>query len=165
MKTETSTLKRALLLAFDSISLQRGQDSGRTEIRVVEVHPNDVLRNPHDSELNDLVFYCQWDSKVNGSMPFAFACEYRSPYSVDLITAERQVKLLRRVHKAEFPVQPTTFGQYCVLLARLLNIELLVKEVQHSGDSYTENQHSLLPISQAQPIIDHAIQQAQSDQR
>jgi hypothetical protein len=161
MKDEKK-VTHAIYLGLESIKRDRIDDgSGRAELRIVEVNTETKeIRNGLDSEFNDLVLYCQWNGKF-GAEPFAFTAEYRDAYIVGLSRAKQMVKMLKRVEKVEgkFPVIPTTFGQWCVLLGRGLGLTMLAKQVSGSG-SYSDMEHRFFRMNEAQYIVDTAIDKA-----
>jgi hypothetical protein len=137
---------------------ENGFNSGIAEMGVVEINENGQIRNVGvDSMLDSLTFYCQWNEKI-GSEPFAFEVYVDAPRA-DLQRAELALKVLKKARRVEkaFPVHPTTFGQWAVLMARGLGITKLVKLVGGSGMSFDDNDHRTFSLTEAQHIIDSAI--------
>ncbi len=90
--------------------------------------------------------------------PFAYSCEYRGVYSVGLREAERMIRVLRKIAKAEdkFLVRPTTFGQYVSMLARSLGITEVVQDGQGNG-WHDETEHVFWQLKDCQYVIDAQI--------
>lgn len=148
----------ALYLGMKSIRPEQGTNSGHAELGVVEITESGQLRNPEmGTAFDDLTFYCQWNEKF-GADPFAFEV-YVDANRADLHRAETAVKVLRKARKVEksFPVHPTTFGQWCVLMARGLGVTKLVKCVGGSGMCFADNEHRTFSLTEAQHVIDAAI--------
>jgi len=154
----------ALYLGMKSIEAERNGNAGHAEFGVVEVGGNGEIRNPETgNQFNDLNFRCQWSERMGD--PFAFALHYSMSF-IELADAERMAKLLKKAWRVErkFSVNPTTFGQWCVLMAKGLGITKLVKLVTSNGPSFSDNEHRTFSIKEAQNVIDAAIAESRKSE-
>ena len=157
----------ALYINAETIRCERDL-SGRALVRIVAVGEDRKIRNAIDTEFDNLALYCQWTDGLNDGKPFAFTVEYRDVYSVDASRAKRMVKLFRKLERVEknMVVQPTTFGQFCVLMARGLGLTELVKRVD-GQDKYVgmdEGDYRHFSLTEAQYVIDQAIVGVEKEQ-
>ena len=135
-------------------------------IGIVRIMETGQIRNPSDHPFTDAQFYVQWNGEDDATRPehtYAWSLNYANVYSVDLDKAERMVKFLRKVEKAESktPIRPTTFGQYVTLMASALGITKLVKPSSaNAGWDYDSGNDSVYPVSDAQYAIDSMIADA-----
>jgi len=141
-----------------------GTARGTMEVSVVKLE-NGKVRNDSHGPFDDLVFRCTWSEKLDDGRPYAWEVEYRQVYAVDLANAERMLKVLRKLHRAKLPLQPATFGQYAVLMARVLGIGKLVQCTEKWGSMYTEMEHRVDDISMAQGVLDRTISEAYRKQK
>jgi hypothetical protein len=141
-----------------------GRACGRAELYVVKIGEKDEITNDSYGPFNDLAFYCQWNEKMEEGKPFAWAVEYRKVYTVDFSNCERMLKVLRKARAVKYPVDPTTFGQFCALMARHLGITKFVVCRESFGSSYADKRHSIFDIRDAQHVIDRAIREAYEKQ-
>lgn len=145
-------------LLLGSKSITQDRDFRRMTITVVTVE-NGKVRNPGtDSPFDDLVFTCQWDAAKPSERTYGWSVQYSDVYFVDLPEAERMVKMLKKISKLEFPVNPLSFGQYVVLIAERIGIAALVQERTHRGSNYSDNTYATLELRQGAWAIDDAIQ-------
>jgi len=153
----------ALYLGSKGIEAERNDNAGHAELGVVEVRETGEIRNPETgNQFNDLVFRCQYERMGD---PFAFALHY-SMSCIELADAERMAKLLKKARRVErkFPVNPTTFGQWCSLMARGLGVTRLVKQVSGCGPSFADNEHRTFSIVEAQHVIDSVIAESRKSE-
>jgi hypothetical protein len=151
----------ALYMGMKSIEAERGGNAGH--LGVVEINESGTIRNPETGHaFNDLNFRCQWHEKMGET--FAWRVDYDTS-RVELADAERMAKLLRKAWRVErkFSVNPTTFGQFCVLMAKGLGITKLVKRVGGYGLSFADNEHRTFSIVEAQGVIDSAIAESRTE--
>ena len=157
METKKDKKVYALYFGPKGIEPERNGNAGHAELGVVEITETGAIRNPETGHaFNDLNFRCQWNERMGD--PFAFALHYSMSF-IELADAERMAKLLKKAWRVErkFSVNPTTFGQWCVLMAKGLGITKLVKHVSGGGPSFAENQYRTFSIKEAQHVIDSAI--------
>ncbi len=133
------------------------------EYGIVTIDAQSRVRNcsdlyPETADFYDLRFRCQVSKGIDELKPFAYSCEYRGVYSVGLREAERMIRVLRKIAKAEdkFLVRPTTFGQYVSMLARALGITEVVQDGQGNG-WHDETEHVFWKLSDCQYVIDAQI--------
>jgi hypothetical protein len=135
---------------------------GVATLRFVVIDKDGQIRNGIDGWTNDLIARAQWnlDKVSEGVRTYGWELEYRAPFAVDLRRAEQMVKTLRRIAKADasLPIRATTFGQWVVLICRALGVKTLVVAKSDGGWSYSENQHHIGDITDAQSRIDNAIE-------
>ena len=163
---ETTKGKKVYALYFGpkGIEPERNGNAGHAELGVVEITETRAIRNPEIGHpFNDLKFRCQWHVRMGD--PFAFALHYSMSF-IELGDAERMAKLLKKAWRVErkFSVNPTTFGQWCVLTAKGLGITKLVKHVSGSGPSFADNEYRTFSIKEAQHVIDAAISESRKSE-
>jgi hypothetical protein len=152
--------------------------TGAMEIATVDLAFNLIERKQGEYEIkgshswdlfNDMSLHCQvsW-SYTNGFQSYAWGARYRGWQSIELRDAERMLRTLKMVAKAEekFPIRPANFSQYVVMVCRGLKIQkalvfhspevekrtgvkFRVQDVKEAGDElarrFAEFKESVLP--------------------
>lgn len=154
----------ALYFPHDDKSVVSLHDQcGTVAFKFVVIGEDGKIRNGLDQWMGDLTVRCQWNTdRVCETAPhtYAWEIEYRDVYAVDLRRAEIMTKTLKRIAKAEaaLPIRPTTFGQWAVLMCKALGIDEIVAAKNAGGWSYSETEHHIGEIAEAQWRIDNAIE-------
>lgn len=151
---------------------------------VVEVHPSEgetwreavgdprvfmdrVIRNPdYRSPLSSLQVYSQGSGgEWRGRGVYAWAVEYRSPYTVDLERAEAMVKQLRHIERslakaAERDGQARSYGQYCLRVARAIGAQMMCwARDQRSFHTYDEMRWTFVSLPDGANHIDGLVRE------
>lgn len=129
--------------------------------------PGSAIRNPSYTPFDHLEFSAWWDGNKSEGKTYGWQVTYRDIYSVDLREAERMTKMLRKASKVKMPIQPETFGQFAVLMAKALGIKKFVRNIDPDrwSSSYDEQKHAILDIRDGGRIIDEEIAKVQKMQK
>lgn len=134
-----------------------GERSGSLHVRIVTIQPSGKIINmDSDDPFSDLAFYCQWCESLSAGEPFAWTVRYRDVYTVELRTAERMLKVLKRAERilSGFPVRPVTFGQWLALMAAGFGITTLVEPTTRRGSCYADDEYKTWKGADVQYIVD-----------
>jgi len=159
--------KFALLLSSGAHTKRDPSPTGcnTMEIGVVGITEDGKLRNGLDTVWNDFKFSCQWNNKENASPDrhtYAWRGAYRSCFSVELRDAERMVKHLRKLDKADRRASagPTTFSQWLGEILPKLGIHEARIQTAGGGWSYDESVYKTLTLAEALAWIEDEIDRA-----
>lgn len=136
---------------------------------IVLITPEDKIRNIGNSDWDeerkfacpyaDLQFRGQGHVEKQDSVPtYGWSLEYYDLYNVDLRQAERMVKMLRKIEKIEFPVHPTSYGQYIQMACKAIGItHCVIVDSNRGSSSYDDQEYRIFPIKDAQILVDNLI--------
>jgi hypothetical protein len=173
---DRSKLEYGVLVA--PIKRDRSDTSVGWKLSILSIEPNEgvkldgvvtyaddvaKVRNPLSGEKDpfcDLTFYAHVSWAYNQQVELGFyGLHYYSPYCVNLEDAERMVKMLKRVKKANaaLPIEHPTFPQWVVLMASAIGVKYVVQERGGDASWHTRTQYYIAPVREAQRMLEREI--------
>jgi hypothetical protein len=162
----------ALHLAADEIDCKRHSDYGTWTLRFAAVTPEGkVCHFDHYSRtgraFSSLKFHCQWEPAKPEKGVYAQSIGLRDIRNINHSSELAELaEILKKANNVQnsFPISPTSFGQFIVLMCQGLKIKRVVRRGDRIGNrgwsSYDDFEYHHTSVdSNLQYAIDRAIQE------